>query len=88
MKPVVIIFILLELLDYLTTKLGLSLGMVELNPLFLNDKLLLLKLLVTATVSICLQRIQNNRIKVVTIPVWIAVIWNLINILPYYFIPI
>jgi hypothetical protein len=80
-RTVVFYFIILEILDALTTVVGLSKGLVELNPLFNIRELFLAKFLITIGISIALQKIPYRKLLwIVPLPVYTAVIWNLFNL--------
>lgn len=80
MRKIVTFFICAELLDVITTIIGLSMGLAELNPIAW-EICLPLKLLVIVVVAIVLQRKTPRKIDLL-IPIVAAlpVIWNLLNI--------
>jgi hypothetical protein len=82
LKTVTILFILAEVFDIITTFVGLELGLIEINPLFMFPQVLLFfKLLVTVFISFCLESLPNKRIYY-TLPIvaWLPVFWNSLNI--------
>lgn len=87
MKPLVIIFILSQIADYLTTMLGLKLGLVELNPLFNPENALLVKTLVTLAVALALQTFKNKLITLVVPLMLLIVVWNITNLILYCKLP-
>jgi len=82
LKTVTILFILAEIFDIITTCVGLKIGLIEINPLFMFPQaLLFFKLLVTVFVSFCLESLPNKRIYyILPIVAWLPVFWNSLNI--------
>jgi len=82
MKRIVIIFLLVEALDCLTTLIGVGLmGMTELNPLSTNWTLLIpLKLLGIGIVAGVLQWRGRGAYWIVPAIAGLPVVWNLLNI--------
>lgn len=84
MRKVTIYFLLAEVLDLITTMVGLRLGMVELNPVFNKAEweiLFLIKIIGTIIVVIALERKKKQKIDVIfPIVALIPVLWNCLNL--------
>ena len=80
MKSIVVIFLILQLLDGITTAIGLRFGFVELNPLEW-DVLIPLKIIGAVGVAVVLRYKKPSRLdKWVVIVSSLPVAWNLLNL--------
>lgn len=83
LRLVVKLFLIVEALDVITTIIGLKLGLMETNPLYVYPTLLFsLKIGLVGIVAIILQRVQFYSVYfVVPIVAGLVVPWNILNIL-------
>jgi len=80
MTPVYI-FILVELLDILTTGIGISMGLTEINPIGISLEVLVTKLIVIFCVAEILHLKKRRKIDwVIPIVAGIPTTWNLLVI--------
>lgn len=82
MKTITSVFLLVELLDCLTTLIGVgSMGMIELNPLSANWAILIpLKVIGIGLIAGVLQWRGKGAYWIVPIAAGLPVLWNLFNI--------
>ena len=77
MTPVYI-FILVELLDILTTGIGISMGLTEINPIGISLEVLVTKLIVIFCVAEILHLKKRRKIDwVIPIVAGMPVVWNI-----------
>lgn len=75
-------FAILQVADFVTTGIGLTLGAVELNPMGLNPVIWLFKVVYTVAVCILIQHSPTPLLRqVVTTLFGLVVIWNCTQIL-------
>ena len=80
MTPVYV-FILVELLDILTTGIGISMGLTEINPIGISLEVLVTKLIVIFCVAEILHLKKRRKIDwVIPIVAGIPVAWNVLMI--------
>jgi len=85
MRKVTALFLIAEALDFVTTYIGLRMGLVEINPLlpYLGwGRLIFIKLFVVLLVAIVLQKKKETRWDII-IPLFLFlfVIWNTVNLI-------
>lgn len=84
MRRVVIYFLIAEILDFITTYIGISMGGIELNPLFPLlgwTWLIIFKLLSILIIVVVMQKKTETKFDIlVPISITLFVVWNTINI--------
>lgn len=83
MRKLVIFFLIAEALDCITTIIGISIGLIELNPIYNNLYLLIgLKIFLVGIVAYALQIKKKMKLDIlVPIVAILPVGWNILNIL-------